>query len=51
MHSHHVFAVCTVQFDNDLVGQAADGRSNSAGSRQIDFAVRLSRQGSLVLAK
>ena len=40
VQSHAGFAVRAVQLNDDLVCQTADSRRDTAGSRQIDFAVR-----------
>ncbi len=39
MQAHGVLAVGGIQFHDNLVGQAADSRSDTAGCRQVDFAV------------
>ena len=36
---HGTLAVGGIQFHDNLVGQAADSRSDTAGSRQVDFTV------------
>lgn len=40
MQSHAGFTVRTVQLDNNLVCQAADGWGDTAGGSQVDFSVR-----------
>ena len=37
--AHGVLAVGGIQFHDNLVGQAADSRSDTAGCRQVDFTV------------
>ena len=39
VQAHGALAVCGIQFHDNLVGQAADSRSDTAGGRQVDFAV------------
>ena len=39
VQTHGTLAVGGIQFHDNLVGQAADSRSDTAGSRQVDFTV------------
>ena len=39
VQAHGVLAVGGIQFHDNLVGQAADSRSDTAGCRQVDFTV------------
>ena len=39
MQPHGVFTVCGIQLYDNPVGEAADGRSDTAGGGQVDFTV------------